>query len=90
PARAVANSPELLMRLALRGAGIALVTDHSALAHVRRKELVCVLPKWRPPPVTAWVVFPGRRLMPAKTRVFVDALAACFTGPECHAKYAVA
>ena len=85
PTRAMANSPELLMRMALKGAGIAVVNDHFALAHVRRKELVCVLPEWRPAPVSAWAVFPGRRLMPAKTRVFIDALAARFTGPECQA-----
>lgn len=85
PPRAVANSPELLMRMALKGVGITIVNDHFALPHVNRKELVCVLPAWRPPPVTAWAVFPGRRLMPARTRVFIDALAARFTGPECQA-----
>jgi DNA-binding transcriptional LysR family regulator len=85
PTRAMANSPELLMRMALEGAGIAIVNDHFALAHVRRKQLVCVLPQWRPAPVSAWAVFPGRRLMPAKTRAFLDALAAMFTGPECRA-----
>ena len=85
PPRAVANSPELLMRLALRGVGITIVNDHFALPYVSRKELVCVLPAWRPPAVSAWAVFPGRRLMPARTRVFIDALAARFTGPECQA-----
>jgi DNA-binding transcriptional LysR family regulator len=85
PARVIANSPELLLRMALKGAGIAAVNDHFALAHVRRKELVCVLPEWRPAPVSAWAVFPGRRLMPARTRVFIDALVAQFTGPECQA-----
>jgi hypothetical protein len=44
-----------------------------------------VLPDWRLPPVSAWAVFPGRRLMPARTRVFLDALAARFSGPECQA-----
>ncbi len=44
-----------------------------------------MLPEWRLPPVSAWAVFPGRRLMPARTRVFLDALAAKFTGPECQA-----
>jgi DNA-binding transcriptional LysR family regulator len=85
PARAIANSPGLLMAMAVRGAGIVVATDHFALAHVHRKELVCVLPEWRPAPVDAWAVFPGRRLMPAKTRVFIDALTARFSGPECQA-----
>lgn len=85
PARAVANSPELLMRMALRGAGIAAVNDAFALEHVKHKALVPVLPAWRPPPVPLWAVFPGRRLMPAKTRVFIEALMTLFTSRECQA-----
>lgn len=85
PGRATANSPELLMRMALAGAGITVINDHFALPYLQRGELVQVLPDWRLPPVSAWAVFPGRRLMPARTRVFVDALAARFTGPECEA-----
>ena len=83
PGRATTNSPELLMRMALTGAGITVVTDHFALPYLRRGELVQVLPDWHLPAVSAWAVFPGRRLMPARTRVFLDALAAKFTGPEC-------
>ena len=33
-----------------------------------------VLPDWQLPDRTAWAVFPGRRLMPAKTRAFIDTL----------------
>jgi DNA-binding transcriptional LysR family regulator len=83
PARASANSPELLMRLALDGLGIAAVTDPFALPYLRRGELVQVLPQWTTPPVSAWAVFPGRRLMPAHTRAFVDALVEKFAGDEC-------
>src|SRR5437773_6357722 len=85
PGRATTNSPELLMRMALQGAGITMVTDHFALPYLQRGELVEVLPDWHLPPVHAWAVFPGRRLMPARTRVFLDALAEKFTGPECQA-----
>jgi DNA-binding transcriptional LysR family regulator len=85
PGRATLNSPELLMRMALKGAGITVVNDHFALPYLQRGELVQVLPDWHLPPVSAWAVFPGRRLMPARTRVFLDALAAQFTGPECQA-----
>jgi DNA-binding transcriptional LysR family regulator len=31
-----------------------------------------VLPEWDLPAASGWVVFPGRRLMPAKTRAFLD------------------
>ena len=85
PGRVTANSPELLMRMALSGAGITVVNDHFAMQYLQRGELIHVLPDWRLPPVSAWAVFPGRRLMPARTRVFLDALAAKFTGPECQA-----
>ena len=73
------------MRMALEGAGITVINDHFALPYLKKGELVEVLPDWNPPPVNAWAVFPGRRLMPARTRVFIDALTAKFTGPECKA-----
>jgi DNA-binding transcriptional LysR family regulator len=83
PGRATANSPELLTRLARSGAGIAAVTDHFAAAYVASGELVPVLEDWTLPSAPAWAVFPGRRLMPARTRVFLDALQAEFSGPAC-------
>jgi DNA-binding transcriptional LysR family regulator len=72
PARLTANSPDLLARIACTGAGIAASSDLFAEAHVESGELVRVLPEWDLPMVTGWAVFPGRRLMPAKTRAFLD------------------
>lgn len=85
PGRATANSPELLMRMALAGAGITIINDHFASPYLQRGELVQVLPDWRSPPVSAWAVFPGRRLMPSRTRALLDALAAKLTGEQCQA-----
>ena len=76
PGSASANSPELLIRLAIAGAGIASVPDTFARPGVRSGQLRRVLPDWRPPSHTAWAVFPGRRLMPTKTRAFIDMLQA--------------
>jgi DNA-binding transcriptional LysR family regulator len=83
PGRATANSPELLIRMARSGAGIAIAGDHFADPYVKSGELVPVLSDWAAEPSTAWAVFPGRRLMPARTRVFIDALQAEFSGPSC-------
>jgi len=69
-----ANSPELLIRLARSGAGIASAADFFAEPYLQRGELVPVLPGWRTSDALAWAVFPGRRLMPAKTRAFIDML----------------
>ena len=79
PARATANSPETLIHLARKGLGITMITDHFAEKLVRSGELEQVLTDWATPSVTAWAVFPGRRLMPARTRVFLDALQAEFS-----------
>ena len=76
PGRTSANSPELLIRLARAGAGIAAVPDYFAAPYVRRAELRRLLPDWCLPSHTAWAVFPGRRLMPAKTRAFLEMLLA--------------
>ena len=62
------------------------MADHFAEPHVAAGELVPVLPDWDLPSAPAWAVFPGRRLMPARTRVFLDALAAEFVGPRCAAQ----
>lgn len=86
PPRATANAPDLLTLLARQGAGITAVSDHFAEPHVLAGELVPVLPDWDLPGAPAWAVFPGRRLMPARTRVFLDALAAEFVGPRCDAQ----
>ena len=70
--RLTANSPELLARIAARGAGIAGSSLTFAEPYLRTGELVRVLPEWDLPAAGGWAVFPGRRLMPAKTRAFLD------------------
>ncbi|MXR38414.1 LysR family transcriptional regulator [Craterilacuibacter sinensis] len=69
-----ANSVSLLRLLTTHGLGIAglsagFVTDAVATGH-----LVRVLPDWQLPVMTVWAVMPGRRLIPARTRVFLAAL----------------
>jgi DNA-binding transcriptional LysR family regulator len=88
PGRATANSPDLLLRMARHGAGITAATHHFAEPYLRSGELTPVLPDWSLPPQPAWAVFPGRRLMPARTRVFLDALESEFSGPRCQAQIA--
>ncbi|MGS5087948.1 LysR substrate-binding domain-containing protein [Hydrogenophaga sp. A37] len=78
--RVSANSPEMLIRLARAGAGIVAVPDHYAVADVRAGGLRRVLPAWELPTSTAWAVYPGRKLMPAKTRAFVDMLQVALRG----------
>lgn len=80
PGRITANSPELLIGLVKAGAGIAAVPDYFAQNAVRQGILQRVLPDWCLPSQTASAVFPGRKLMPAKTRVFIDMLQTALGG----------
>jgi DNA-binding transcriptional LysR family regulator len=81
PSRVMANQPELLLILARASAGITAVPDLFAQPWLQRGELRRVLPEWCLPSHTAWAVFPGRKLMPAKTRVFIDMLEAALQAP---------
>ncbi len=72
--RVSANSYELLLRLARAGAGIAALPEPFAQPYVANGELARVLPAWRLPPAMVRAVFPSRKLMPRKTRAFLDAL----------------
>jgi DNA-binding transcriptional LysR family regulator len=72
PAKLTANSPDLLARIACAGVGIAASSYIFAQKMLDTGELVRVLPEWELPTEHGWAVFPGRRLMPAKARAFLD------------------
>ncbi len=78
PVRLLGNSPEMIVRMASNGVGIGASTEAIAAPFLQAGTLVRVLPEWAFPEVTGWAVFPGRRLMPAKTRVFLDMLEEAF------------
>ncbi len=78
PGRIIANLPDILYRLTRAGAGIAALPDYIASPDVQRGQLRRVLPLWCLPPATVSAVFPGRTLMPSKTRVFIEMLVTTF------------
>ncbi len=69
-----ANSMGVLIRLAAAGAGIAAIDHMMVEPELARGELVPVLADWTLPPATAWMVMPSRRLIPPKTRAFIEML----------------
>jgi DNA-binding transcriptional LysR family regulator len=69
-----ANSVSLLRQLTMHGLGIAGLSSRFVQETVNQGLLVHLLPDWQLPPITVWAVMPGRRLIPARTRVFLDAL----------------
>lgn len=74
--RSLVNAPDLLLKMACAGVGITAVAEHFAQSYVARGELRRILPDWCLEPSVCWAVFPERRLMPLRTRAFLDAVAA--------------
>src|SRR5690606_26947216 len=67
-----ANALGLQQALAAKGMGIVGLSERFVRNHVESGAMVPVLPEWSLPTVTAWCVMPGRRLLPERTRAFVD------------------
>ena len=69
----VSNSSESILVAALKGAGIALTPEWMAMPHLKSGALVNVLPGWRSVrEVDVHAVMPPGKMVPAKTRAFVD------------------
>ena len=75
PAVLQSVSTELLMRAAVDGAGVVAVTSRLlAEEHLARGELVHILPGWIFSRYTIYAALPSGRMLPARTRVFLDFL----------------
>ena len=73
---------EVLREWALAGMGVALKSTWDVHRHLEDGSLVCVCPGYTfGSDVAIYAVYPHRRFLPAKTRVFIEFLAASF-GPE--------
>lgn len=79
--RMTANSPGVLMHMALCGAGIAPLADHLAADAVRDGKLLRLLKSWRQAAIPIWAIIPGRRLVPLRTHLFIEALKVELSAP---------
>lgn len=75
-----ANSGRYLAMLARAGAGISLEPDFAIRDELIDGSLVPLLTAFRPAPIPVFAVYPSRRHLSAKVRVFVDFLAERFAG----------
>jgi LysR family transcriptional regulator, regulator for bpeEF and oprC len=60
------------LECALGGAGLVLIPHFAAAPHLTSKSLVRVLPDWSAPDRPIYVIYPSRRYVPTKLRVFLD------------------
>lgn len=76
------NSSEVVREAVLAGMGIALRSTWDVGPDLRAGRLQVVLPHYHASHnVGVYAVYPSRRFLPAKVRVFIDYLAGCY-GPE--------
>jgi DNA-binding transcriptional LysR family regulator len=64
------------LQAAVAGLGVARITATFCTQAVADGRLVRVLPHWQCAPLRIYALLPGRRLVPAKVRAFLDALEA--------------
>jgi DNA-binding transcriptional LysR family regulator len=70
--RLILSDPEAVAQAARQGHGVALLPMPFAFAHIRSGDLVRLLPGWYSNAGPLLLYYPSKRMLPAKTRVFVD------------------
>ncbi|MGA1803685.1 LysR family transcriptional regulator [Rhizobium sp. HT1-10] len=68
------NSPHATLRAALAGIGVAIIPDFIAHKSIENGDLVTLFNDYVPTDRGIYAVYPHRRYLPAKVRIFVDYL----------------
>ncbi len=77
--KVTANNGQALAEAASAGLGIDLTPDFIVAEYIRTGELVPVLTDWKTREMALWVVYPDRRFLSRKVRLFIDFLAQEFS-----------
>ena len=70
--RLIFDDPEAMAHAAMQGLGVALLPMPHAAPWLERGALVRLLPGWCADNGPLALYYPNRKLLPPKTRVFVD------------------
>jgi DNA-binding transcriptional LysR family regulator len=73
--RVATNAAEGIRAAVLANLGLAVVSEWMFSPELKSGEVCPVLNDWRLPPIELWAVFPGGRMVNAKTRAFLNFLA---------------
>jgi DNA-binding transcriptional LysR family regulator len=77
-ARVVADDPEAICRAALMGLGVAMIALPYVEQYLASGALVRLLPEWHADLGNISIYFASQKLLPAKTRAFVDHMTTAF------------
>ena len=79
----MSNSGDLLREMAIAGVGVVAAPSFLMQAAVDGGQLEELLREWTLlPRPKLWALYPHRRFVPAKVRLFVDALRIAFSGDQ--------
>jgi DNA-binding transcriptional LysR family regulator len=76
--RILADSGDALLTFALKDTGIVLAPDYLVADALRAGRLTRLLPKYKTPATPVYAVYPHSNFLSAKTKTFIDFLAARF------------
>ena len=82
------NDGEVLVQAARDGMGITVQPAYIVHADLVAGRLVRILPDWSLPRLTMNLAFPSRNFLPARTRLFIDALTDHFATQRYEAQWA--
>ena len=85
--RMIFDDPEAMAHAAMRGLGVALLPMAHAAPGLKSGALLRLLPGWRADAGPVSIYYPSKKLLPAKTRVFVDYVVEHFRQPEVQAVF---
>ena len=74
----------LLRQAAIDGAGIVIQPSFNVWQDIAAGRLVTILDEWDAGELGVFAVFPSRKLLPVKTRLFIDFLAGAFRNNSNH------
>src|SRR6202035_1357824 len=80
--RVMVNTPDLAVRAAVDGLGIAYTIEALAEPFLRSGQLVRVLEEWSPSVQGLFLYYPGHRQVPATLRAFIDMIRVARGSPQ--------
>ncbi|MBS0342587.1 MAG: LysR family transcriptional regulator [Proteobacteria bacterium] len=75
-ARLMTDNLLLVREAAIGGVGVAQLPESLCRSHLESGQLCVVAPRWSPPQMTIYVLYPSRSALTLSGRMFVDALVA--------------
>jgi DNA-binding transcriptional LysR family regulator len=78
----ISNSLGVVQAMTAAGGGIGLLPYRMAQENLEKRQLVRVLPAWSSKPLDFFCIVSSRKLLPAKTRLFVEELVGYFSAQK--------